>query len=254
MLISSLQNPHVKQVCQLHQKKFRVESGLILIEGRHPLEEALNANLEIQSVYLQEGEIWSHALPVEPAVVTEAVMSKLSTTNSPAPVLAVAKQPAFTSANYLGGETGTFLGLVMVQDPGNLGTLIRSACAFGIKAIALIGPHVDPYSPKVVRASAGLLFRLPLIIFDEFDQLKAQLQQVDNLTILGADAHQGMSYREVKYARNTFVLLGGEAHGLPQDVWEFALPVNIPMQAAAESLNVAVAGAIILSEIYQQHL
>lgn len=254
-MITSLQNPKIKAVVQLHQRKYRDERGLILIEGRHPVEEALHSGIILEEIYLREGESPFSSAACEQLPVTEVVMAKISTTESPPPVLAVAKRPAYTPLEpTLQSEVVFVLGLIGLQDPGNLGTLIRSACAFGMTAVFLVGEHVDPFHPKVIRASAGMVFRLPFACLDNLERLIDQLQEHSELQVWGADPHQGESYHQVCYGNKTMLLLGGEAHGLPGVIWQAAKPLHIPMRSGVESLNVGVAGAIILAEIYQQQL
>jgi TrmH family RNA methyltransferase len=251
-MLTSLQNPQVKAAVQLHQRKGREAEGQILIEGRHPIEEAVKAGLEILTIYLRDEEQPLSGLVCEQIPVTEAVMAKIATTNTPVPVLAVARAPKFETESVFQAETLFALGITGLQDPANLGSLVRSACAFGVTGIVGVGAHVDPYSPKVIRTSVGLVFRLPILHLADFDALKAQMAELPELTVWGADAHQGASYREVMYPEKSLILLGGEAHGIPEEAWAFAKPLHIPMHSAAESLNVGVAGAIILAEAYQQ--
>jgi TrmH family RNA methyltransferase len=229
--ITSLSNPAVKRVVALPE-------DLILIEGRHPVEEAIAAGLEIETIYVREDQTpWGNCV-----IVTKAVMAKMATTDSPPPVLAVAKRPSSHLSH------GRLLGLVGLQDPGNIGTLIRAACAFGITGILLIGDSCDPYHPKVIRASAGLIFRLPVAMVTNLDSV---LSSFNDLSVFAADAHEGKSYKDIDYGDHPLLLLGSEAHGLPPEVLAHATPLHIPMHSSAESLNVAMAGAIILSEMYQ---
>lgn len=252
-VITSTQNPRVKAVVQLHQNKVRRERGQILVEGLHPLEEAIQANLVIDEIYIREDA--DCAMPggaKQPVRVTEPVMAKMCTTESPPPVLAVAKAPSWSVEPVLRADTCLLLAIIGLQDPGNLGTLIRAACAFGVKAIFPVGSHVDPYHPKVIRASAGLVFRLPVVSLADFADLQSILKQYEGIAVWAADPHQGQSYREITYNSKTLIILGSEAHGLPESVWNLAQPVHIPMQTGVESLNVGVAGAIILCEAFQQ--
>lgn len=253
-MITSVQNPKIKAVTKLHQRKYREQEGLILIEGQHPMQEALSAGVEILEVYVLENEPTPDALSIIPVWVTEQVMAKLSTTDSPVPILAVAKRPEHALTPLLQQSSWSLLTLLGLQDPGNVGTLIRSACAFQSQGVVLIGPHVDPYNPKVIRASAGLVFRIPVIELGDWNHLESELASIPDAQIWGADAHQGQSYRTIQYGSKTIILLGGEPHGLPQTVWPQAKPLHIPMADQAESLNVATSGAIILSEIYQQQV
>lgn len=253
MMISSLQNPQIKAVVKLHQRKFREKERLILIEGRHPVEEAIRANLVIEEWYIRAGEHFPQEnLPCPPVEVTEAVMAKISTTDTPPPVLAIARTPEYAVEPFFQAATGLILGLVDLQDPGNFGSLIRSACAFDVTHMITIGSLPDPYHPKVIRASTGLVFRLPIGHIENLETLCHYAKAAPDLQIWGTNAHRGISYREATYSSRTLLLMGGEAHGLPEATWNLAEPLHIPMSSMAESLNVGVAGAIILSEVYQQ--
>lgn len=253
-LITSVQNPRVKAVVQLHQRKYRQEQHRILIEGRHPVAEALRAGLAIHELYVREGEVWAEEASIPAVPVTEAVMARMATTDTPVPVLAIATPPEHAGEQVFAVDSPRILGLVGIQDPGNLGTLIRSACAFGVTGLLLMGSSADAYQPKVIRASAGLVFRLPLGYLADPAALREPLLARSDLPVWGADAHQGASYRNVHFGDKWLLMMGSEAHGLPDDTWALAKPLHIPMSPAAESLNVGVAGAILLAEAYQQLL
>lgn len=252
-VLTSLQNPKVKEAVRLHQRKYREETGCILIEGKHPLAEAQQAGLTLQTVFVRADQPLPAGLSCECLVASKAVMAKLSTTDTPVPMVGIAKRPAARQALFQDAVVTLSLGLVQLQDPGNLGTLVRSACAFGVQDLLIIGLSVDPYHPKIIRASAGLVFRLAVHSLLDLAQLAQALKAQPGMAVWGADAHQGESYRDAAYGTRNLVLLGGEAHGLPQTVWDFAQPIRIPMSPQAESLNVGVAGSIIMSEIFQQH-
>jgi RNA methyltransferase, TrmH family len=252
----SVQNPRVKAVCQLHQRKYREESGQILIEGRHPVEEALASQVVLQEVFLREDEPITLDVSCPITTVSEAVMAKMATTDSPPPILAVAEKPQYQTASLIPQDNAPcfILGLMALQDPGNIGTLIRSACAFGVTGICNIGSHVDPYQPKVIRASAGLVFRLPIVNIDNTEGLTQFIKANPSLEVWGTDVKNGTSYREVTYGNQTFLLLGAEGPGLPPEIFALMQSLHIPMASQAESLNVGIAGAIILAEAYQQRL
>jgi TrmH family RNA methyltransferase len=251
--ITSPTNPKIKAVVRLHQKKYRDEDGLILIEGRHPVEEAIAAGIEITEVYLRGLEPCPDGLDIEPIAVTESVMAKMATTDSPTPILAVARRPKSYTGPLWDGTHRLAMGLVILQDPGNVGTIIRSAAAFGVNTVLLIGEKgVDPYQPKVIRASAGQVFRMHLVAVSTFDELQAMLKSEGPVSVWGADAHQGDSYKAATLTDKTLLLMGSEAHGLPAVTWDFAKPLHIPMTHGIESLNVGVAGAILLAEFFQK--
>lgn len=249
-IITSSHNPRVKAVTRLHQAKDRQEAGLILIEGRHPVEEALTAGVELTEVFLREGEA-PLAAGCPQFFAAESVMAKLATTDSAPPVVAVGKRPVHPAEVLFSSTSARVLGTVDLQDPGNLGSLIRSACAFGVSALLTVGIHVDPYHPKVIRASTGLVFRLPVATLPNTATLESLLARHPDVTPYGTDAHQGESYKAAVFPAKTLLLMGGEAHGLPKEVWNFAKPLHIPMSPGVESLNVGVSAGIILAEAFQ---
>ena len=153
----------VKDVAALKQRKFREESGVILVEGRHPIEEALRAGLSLRQLFIlpeHPGGYPAVAFPVEPFSVDEKSMARMATTDSPPPCLGVFERPE--PLKKLAGSL--ILLLDGIQDPGNLGTLIRSAVAFGVDSVVLTDDGVEPYNPKVIRSTAGLVFAVPVLV------------------------------------------------------------------------------------------
>ncbi len=250
-MITSVQNPEVKGVVRLHQKKYRDEEGLILIEGYHALEEAIKAGLSIQTIFHLAEAKMIDGLVNQAIAVSEAVMKKMSTTETPLPILATALKPKMPSIEVFEKNIFFALGLCGLQDPGNMGTIARSACAFHIDAILTLSPSVDPYSPKVIRSSTGLIFRKPILEFSQAEQLLHWVQGIEGLTCWAADPHEGVSYRQAAYGRKILLLLGAEAHGIPEAILQSSNRLHIPMAPEVESLNVATSGAILMSEIYQ---
>ena len=251
-VLTSAQNPRVKAVVQLHQAKYREEQSLVLIEGYHAIEEAVKANISLKTIFCLEGKASEIVLPISPEFVSESVMAKMSTTTSACPILAVAESPTVDSKQIFALQSKLIVGVIGLQDPGNLGTLIRSAAAFGASALVTIGPTVDPFHPKVIRSSAGIVFRLAVAQLDNISKLRQAVSAHQELQIWGTDAHQGLSYRQATYADNVLLLMGGEAEGLPPEIWEIAHPLNIPMVQEVESLNVGIAGSIVLAEIFNR--
>jgi TrmH family RNA methyltransferase len=192
-------------------------------------------------------------VPVE--LLKEGVLEKLGSTVTPQPVLAVAPMP-LAAGDELAGDVLARDGLVVVgvalADPGNVGTLLRSAEASGAAAIVLSAGSVDAYNPKVVRASAGAIFGVPVIEgWSAVEALDALQQQ--GRRRLAADARSGTPYDAVDFCTPTAVVLGNEAHGLPSDLdAHLDGTVTVPMHGAAESLNVAMAGSILCFESARQ--
>jgi TrmH family RNA methyltransferase len=188
------------------------------------------------------------------AELKEGVLEKVGSTRTPQPVLAVAPFPT-TTRDALAGD-GLVVVALAVSDPGNLGTLVRSAEAAGAAAI-LLGPgSVDAYNPKVVRASAGAIFGIPVV--DAESEGWSAVEALDALgelgrRRLGATAGRGVAHTEVDFSQPTAVVLGNEAHGIDADVVSrLDGHVHIPMAGPAESLNVAMAGTVLCFEAARQ--
>lgn len=243
----------IKDTANLKQKKFRDESGLILVEGRHPIEEAWKAGLRLRHWFAQQGTPAS-SLPnvaIQPAalVADEKQMARMGSTSSAPPCLAVFEAPS-PAQNMTGN---LLLILDDLQDPGNLGTLIRSAIAFGLDAIVLTSESVEPWNPKVIRASAGLVFSIPVSQLDK-NQLLEQLQQLPHRLYATTGKPGSLSYRNADYTGPSAIVLGNEGRGVSDILLNHpkAQALTIPMDKRVESLNVGISGSIILAEVAAQ--
>jgi TrmH family RNA methyltransferase len=233
-----------------------------VVEGPRAVDAALDRGAVFETVFLGPGA--DHAFPalcsrltsvgVELVVLKQGVIEKVGSTRTPQPVLGVAPSPVVDRAAL--ARDGLVLVALGVADPGNLGTIVRSAEAAGAAAI-LLGPgSVDAYNPKVVRASAGAIFGIPVV--DAESEGWSAVEALDALgelgrQRLGATAGLGTAYTDVDFTRPTAVVLGNEAHGIAPDV-DARLDghVHIPMAGPAESLNVAMAGTVLCFESARQ--
>jgi len=237
----------IKETALLRQKKARDESHLILVEGRHPIEEAVRAGLVLKSLFVlptHPGHLPLEAVTQAPYVVDEKMMGRLCTTDSPPPCLAVFERP--TSPKRF---TGSFaLVLDSIQDPGNLGTLIRSAIAFGVEGVILTGNQVAPYNPKVIRSSAGLVFCIPILNLDQ-QELNHVLTDEWRIYVTTGDP-SACHYRRADYGGRCAIVLGNEGRGVSEHLFsnQAVQALTIPMNPEVESLNVAISGSIILAE------
>jgi TrmH family RNA methyltransferase len=253
-MITSTSNQRVKWVRGLQAKKSERDSqNLFVIEGPRLLQEALAAGAKVRSLFhLEQIEAADQALVnalvvrgAEREAVSEHVLKAMSATDAPQRVLAVLERLEFPRS------PGMSLGLVLdrISDPGNLGTILRTSRACGVEAVFLLAGTVDPYNPKVVRAAAGAHFHLPLIE-TSFENL---VEASGGLPIWVADARQGERYDCVDWTAPAALVIGSEAHGHRGQFERLAAGhVRIPMQDETESLNAAVAGAVILFEIVRQ--
>ncbi len=179
-------------------------------------------------------------------LVTPEVIAKAANVKSPRGIVARAKR-----ATYKLTEIGTKESVLImdgIQDPGNVGTLIRSAAAVGVDAAILLAPAADPYQPKALRASAGNVFRLPIFYLKE-NEIAAGLTIITRrFSVYLAEVAEGRPYSQVNYQKPWALVLGSEAHGIRDSFYRVdnVTRVNIPLAAGVESLNVAVAGSVLL--------
>ena len=241
MLITSLDNKKIKLYTSLNETKNRNINKLFLVMGEHLVKEAINVNNLVDILVLENCEI-DFDVNIEITYVTESIMKKISRMPSIPKVIGVCK---IMDNNNLSGNH--LLLLDNIQDPGNLGTIIRSSVAFNIDTIVLSNDTVDLYNDKVIRSTQGLLFHTNIIRRDLVEVIK-ELKEKE-YDILGTNVHNGVNLSEVK--TNKFALLmGNEGQGLKEELQNMCdKNIYIPMNSNCESLNVAVATSIILYEL-----
>ena len=240
MLITSINNNHIKELYRLKQKKYRDESKTILVETKHLVLEAYKAGL-IKELIIEKNEIFP--LDIKPLYVTKEIIKKLSSLETPSNIMAVVKKREETT------EIGEkVLILDKIQDPGNLGTIIRSAVAFNIDTIICSNDTVDIYNPKVVRASQGMMFHIPIIIKDTQKIIK-ELKEKD-YKIIGTKVTNGHDVRTASIYSHFALIIGNEGQGISKQIEELCDEyLYIKMNENCESLNASVAASILLYEI-----
>ncbi len=240
MLITSVQNEHIKEIVKLKEKKYRDQSDVFLVETKHLVIEAYKAGL-IKELILEQSEIFP--LDVPTLYVTEPVLKKLSSVVSPSKVMALVYKRK--EEESLGEK---ILILDKIQDPGNLGTIIRSAVAFNIDTIIVSPDTVDFYNPKVVRASQGMMFHIPILVRDT-EQLIHELKEKD-YKIVGTKVTNGHDVRQAPIYSHFALVIGNEGHGISKNIDELCDEyLYIRMNENCESLNASVAASILLYEI-----
>lgn len=255
-MITSTQNLKVKWVRALQgESNTRKEAGAFAIEGVRLVEEALAAGWEAQWVIYAEGlgERGQALLDAYRArgvavdQVSSHVLGTVSDTQTPQGILAVLSLYSLP----LQGKLDFGLILDGIRDPGNLGTVLRTAAAAGVQAVILPPGVVDIFAPKVLRAGMGAHFRLPILIMG-WDEIEASLTQA-GLQIYLAEAASGIVYTQVDLHRPLALIVGGEAEGAGPRAKSLAYTrIYIPMPGGGESLNVAVAAGILLFEVARQ--
>ncbi|MBH5317547.1 RNA methyltransferase [Paenibacillus sp. GSMTC-2017] len=259
LYIGSLQNERVKQWASLLDKKYRDRTNQFIIEGVHLIQEALKAGAEVKQIVFDEERGLPHELKEESYASTpgiewvstsKAIMAKCTGTDTPPPVFAVLNKLEI-SEEKLFGEDSLIIVLDGVRDPGNLGTIIRSADAAGADAVVLGKGCVDLYNPKSVRSTMGSLFHLPIVEGDLSELLPKA--KAHGATLVGTSLQAEHSCYSYNWKRATWLLMGNESEGLSQHVREqLDEAVIIPMAGRAESLNVAMASTILLFEALRQ--
>ncbi len=256
MTLTSLHNPLVKQIRKLDSSKERRHQQLFLLEGTHLLEEACAVNYPLATVCCtpqwqeRHQQLWQQACQRAERVelVSMEVLKAIATTVQPDGVVATAKRRSIQPVPF----TGLALGLETVQDPGNLGTIIRTAAAAGAAGLWLSGDSVDRDHPKVLRASAGQWFRLPMAVSPDLKATVQECQQA-GMQVVATLPSATLTYWEVDWRRPTLILLGNEGAGLSPELGQMAdLQVRIPLNSGVESLNVAIAAALMLYEAQRQ--
>lgn len=255
-IVQSRQNARVKELRAAFAKASRTADGLLAIEGDHLMQEAARSGVEFNTVFVRQGAEslldrislpgGTEVLSLPPEVFASAVG-----TESPQGIAALIQPHAFTLDQVMAGRSPLLLIVAGLQDPGNLGTLIRSAEAFGATGFVVLPGTVSPDSQKTLRASAGSIFRLPGVAVCE-DHLFHELAQ-RGIRALAAVATGGQPPAAHDLTRSCAVILGNEGSGISPAILRRAdARITIPTPGPVESLNAAIAGSILLYEAARQ--
>lgn len=272
-MIESLANEQVKKIVKWKKSaKVRREDNIFLAEGPKMVGEALSLGLAKQ-VYLtgdflkKEGEYIKHFFPelseegeaklsqkrrdgneALVQLVSPAVFAQMSDTVTPQGILCVAERPAYQLSEILKKNMLSLLVLENVQDPGNVGTMLRTAEAAGVDAVIFSKGCVDAFSPKVVRSTMGAIFRLPFFVAEDFPGELRALKEA-GIRFYAAHLQGTKDYHEECYSRRTAILIGNESKGLTRETSALAdVLVKIPMSGQVESLNASIAAALLMYE------
>ena len=257
--ITSRRNKKIVEARKLKRRLHREEKKRFLLEGIRGIEEALNTGARIYEVLISPylfrnargSKLYERLVDagVEIHGVTGEVLEFVADTETPQGIVAIVGFPDLRPALH-----GTPLVMLAyeIRDPGNLGTLIRSADAFGLAGIILSGDVVDPFNAKCIRATMGSIFRVPLMSFDRVEDSIEFLKR-QGFSIVAADVNAKTLSYDYDFRGKCGILLGRESHGLPREVVRLCdALVSIPMIGDAESLNAAVAGSVLMYEAYRQ--
>ncbi len=239
-VITSLENKRIKNLSRLLVKKYRDEDGKFLVEGEHLVEEAYKVGVLLEVVQTDD---YNGSFDVETTYVTYDVIKKLSNTQNPQRVIGVCKK---LEEKSIGKK---IVILEDIQDPGNLGTIIRSSVAFNVDTIVVSNNTVDIYNDKVLRSSEGMLFHINVIKRD-IDSFIDELHE-DGYVVYGTKVDGGANLKEVTKYEKMAIVMGNEGAGVKDSTLDKCDKyIYIPMNSNCESLNVGVATSIILYDLF----
>ena len=265
-MITSTSNPRVKNLIQLQKKgKARKEQQAFVVEGIKMVLEAPNERLK--EIYMSESfakdEVHAKAVrkKAEQAgcfleVLSDKVFKETSDTMTPQGIMAVVQMKTCTWEDLLKkeGQEKLILVLESLQDPGNLGTILRTGEGAGIDGVIMNRTSVDPYMPKVIRSTMGSIYRMKVAVVDDLTEVITQMKK-DGIGVYAAHLKGKKSYYEQDYRKGTCFMIGNEANGLTDTLADMATDyILIPMSGQVESLNAGVASALLMYEAKRQRM
>lgn len=239
MTYTSIENEHIKEIKKLNQKKYRDLNNKFIVEGEHIINEAIKANI-VEEILLLEGNEITYKGKV--SFVTIKVLKYITELENPSKVIAVCKK----INNVIKGNH--ILALDNIQDPGNLGTIIRSAVAFNIDTIILSQNTVDLYNSKVLRSTQGMIFNINIVVSDLEKEIKELKNK--NYKILTTKVDGGNLIKNIEKKEKFVIIIGNEGNGVSEQLQQLSDEyIYIKMNEKCESLNAAIATSIILYEL-----
>ena len=255
--ITSLSNAQVKNVMALMKRsKARAEQKLFVAEGWRMFREIPSSwlcQVYVSESFESSGQMEAVRDVCEPLVVSDKIFEAMADTCTPQGILALVRQPSCDLEQMISaGPVPFFLILERIQDPGNLGTILRTAEAAGCTGIIMSRDTVDIYNPKVIRSTMGAVYRVPFFYADSLEQTVERLKE-KGFRIYAAHLQGSVSFDSPDYCQPCACLIGNEGNGLSQSLADLAHQrIRIPMEGKAESLNAAVSAALIMYEAYRQ--
>ncbi len=259
-MITSLSNAKIKNIRKLKDRKTRENAGLFFVEGVRIVGEAIEQNWNIDQVIIapeliRDGysqELVQHIISrgIDYLEVTPQVFQSLSVKEGPKGIAAVIRQK-WANLDLMIQQPGLYVALDRVQDHGNLGTIMRTADAVGVKGIYLLDESTDPFDIATIRASMGAIFNMPVVrtSADEF----VELVHTHDIFIAGTSDRGAVDYQSVTYPKKMVLLMGSEREGLSDFLMKACSElIFLPMIGKSDSLNLAIAAAVSLYEIYNQ--
>lgn len=255
-MITSTANKQMKELSQLIKKaKARKEAGVFVVEGSKMFLEAPKERAHkvyVSEAFLEEKQNRQMLSGYEYEELSNAVFSAVSDTKTPQGILCVVEMPQYDFNKLLKEESGLYLVLESIQDPGNLGTMFRTAEGAGVTGIIMNRTTVDLFNPKTIRSTMGSIYRVPFYITDDLKE-SLSLMEKAGITTFAAHLRGEKWYDEPDYQKKTAFLIGNEGNGLSDEMAQLATSyLKIPMQGKLESLNAAMAAGILMYEASRQ--
>lgn len=255
-MITSTANAKVKELVSLQKKsKARNAQGVFLVEGIRMYQEVPKERLE--KVYVSEKFLEKHREALRDAadkmeILSDHVFQHVSDTKTPQGILCVVRQRKYDIRAVMEAENAHLLVLDNLQDPGNLGTIVRTAEGAGVTGIIISRESVDIYNPKVIRSTMGSIYRVPFVYAEDLKEVLAELAQ-RQIHTYAAHLDGKNSYEDEDYTKKTAFLIGNEGNGLRREIADMAETwIRIPMCGQVESLNVAIATSVLMFEAARQ--
>lgn len=268
-IISSEQNNKIKSLRKLYDKRYRKKQGKYILEGFRIIKEALNAGAVFDDIYvtpefyksdhggqvlgLLKKNINIDFNKISPVILESKLMNNIADTNNPQGIIAVVNEVQYNVEDVLDNSTLLLL-LDRIQDPGNMGTMIRTAVAAGVDGLIILKGSVDIYNLKVLRATMGSIFNIAFIKdlgLEEFIDLYRK--KASNYTLVSTDISARKYYYDLDYRGKIIIAIGNEANGLNRKIVDISkYKVKIPIIGEIDSLNAAMAGGIILYEVLRK--
>lgn len=255
-MITSTSNPQIKRLLQLQKKsKVRDEENVFVVEGVRMFAEVPVERVE--KVYISESlynrkklDLNLQNFPYE--ILSDSVFSHVSDTKTPQGILCIVKRKKHDLNDLLKVENPHFVVLDNLQDPGNMGTIVRTAEGAGVDAVFMSKDCVDIYNPKTIRSTMGSIYRMPFIYIEDIPELLNVFRK-NGVKSYAAHLDGKNSYDKEDYKTGTAILIGNEGNGLRDEVTQNAdVLVRIPMQGQVESLNAAIAASVLMFEVFRQ--
>lgn len=255
-MITATSNKRIKWLVSLSEKaKERRKEGVFLVEGAKMFEEAQEEY--IREVYVSESYIEKNGVSDKLSktgyeTVSDEVFKKISDTKTPQGILCVMKQYQYTLEELLQKENPVFVLLEDIQDPGNLGTILRTGEGAGIDGVIMTKDTVDIYNPKTIRATMGSVYRMPFLYVDSLAEVIKSLQK-KGIAVYAAHLDGKEYYDSFDFKKGSAFLIGNEGNGLKKETADLAdAYLKIPMEGKVESLNAAIATSLLMYETYRQ--